>query len=484
VKILLINPPLLSRNPYEPIPFPLGLGYLTAALVRSGHQTALLDACLGPARNVPGNRCFHVGMTIPEILQEVRAYDPDLVGVSVPFTSRLKTAVEIGSALRENFPHLPVIAGGMHATVDPETLLRLGFETVFLGEAEWSLPEDLERRVAGRPAGAAEGIARRAGDEFSIFPQTRHPVNLDELPFPARNHLLRGKFEDYYPRSGGRWIRHGKKVASMITSRGCPYRCTVCSAFRVVGRKYRRRSAANVLEEIDELVQRYRSDVIAFEDDNLTADRERAVRIFEGLASRHPHLTWMTPNGVSIRTLDRELLTIMKKTGCRSVNLAFESGDPYILQEVMKKDLDPEEGRQVRAWCREVGIAVNGYFILGMPGETIESMRRTRDYALSLDLDGIGIFIATPFPGTELYETCKANGWLIPEYTQGDALFQADPDVLHLPLIQTPLLNTAELAAFYEDFQKRFLQNYHRRRPFARWRATAGKWLRGIRGWR
>ncbi len=239
-----------------------------------------------------------------------------------------------------------------------------------------------------------------------------------------------------------------------------------------------------MLDEVDELVNRYRADVIAFEDDNLTANRQRAIRIFEGLAARHPRLAWMTPNGISIRTLDRELLTIMKKTGCRSVNLAFESGDPYILQEVMKKDLDPEEGRQVRAWCREVGIAVNGYFILGMPGETVESMRRTRDYALSLDLDGIGIFIATPFPGTELYESCKANGWLIPEYAQGDALFQADPDVLHLPLIQTPLLSTSELSAFYADFQKRFLENYYRRRPFVRLRSAAGRWLRKMRGWK
>ena len=179
-------------------------------------------------------------------------------------------------------------------------------------------------------------------DGIKINPQVSHISDLDSLPFPARDLV---PFEEYLKRSGGRWIRMGARVVSVITSWGCPYRCTFCSVYRVAGRKYRRRSPENVLDEIEELVKRYHAIVIAFEDDNLTADRKRAMALFEKIARKFPKLQWITPNNVSIKNLDFDLLKLMKASGCRSVNLAFESGDADILHNVMKKDLDPEIGR-------------------------------------------------------------------------------------------------------------------------------------------
>ncbi len=462
MKILLINPPLKSENPGEPIPFPLGLGYIAAVLRRTNHHPIILDACLGPARKEAGSNLFSIGLNYAEINEKVKGIKPDIIGISVPFTSRLKAAIDIFRGLRDVLPDIPIIAGGMHATVDPEALLKEGFNAVILGEAEQSLPDYVSRTDS---AVSVDGIAVRQVNQVLINPQTCHITDLDDIPFPARDLL---PFKEYMRHSGGRWIRQGLKVASVITSRGCPYRCTFCSAFRVAGRKYRRRSAENVLAEIDELVKNYQVEVIAFEDDNLTADRKRAVALFEGIAERFPKLQWITPNGVSIKDLDLELLKLMKRAGCRSVNLAFESGDERILHEVMKKDINPEDGKLVRQWCREVGIGVNGYFILGMPGETLETMRATRDFALSMDLDGIGIFIATPFPGTELYDLCKEKGYLDEAYASGDALFQSDPEVLHRPLIETPELKRADLLAFQRDFERQFLSNYHTKRPLAR----------------
>ncbi len=475
MKVLLINPPLISDNADEPIPFPLGLGYLAATLRRKGFETRLIDACLGKARRLEKGPFYHIGLTSAEVAESTLEYSPDIVGISVPFTSRYQAALDLLETIRKRLPGIPVIAGGMHATVAPESLLESGFDAVIMGEAEESFIGFLQE---GSEA-VTDGVARRTSGRIVISDRTRLVRDLDTLPFPARDLL---PFDLYLKRSGGRWIRPGLKVASVITSRGCPYRCTFCSAFRVVGRRYRKRSAENVLEEIEELVRRYQVEVIAFEDDNLTADRKRAVAIFEGIASRFPGLKWITPNGVSIRDLDMELIKLMKRSGCRSVNLAFESGDERILKEVMKKDLDPEAGRRVRRWCREAGIAVNGYFILGMPGETMETMERTRDYALSLDLDGIGIFIATPFPGTELYDRCLKEGYLDPEYARGDARFQSDPEVLHKPLIETPWLKKAELLAFQADFERRFLHNYYAKRPLARLRKGASLILQKA-GW-
>lgn len=480
MKILLINPPLQSDNPHEPLTFPLGLGYLAAAARQAGFQPMILDACSGPVRKFENSRYYRIGLNAAEIVEQARKIKPDLLGISVPFTSRLKAALEIGQALRQAHPGLPLIAGGLHSTVAPQDLLNGGFDVVILGEAEWSFPQYLQGIFSGPASRLSDGIAFIENGETQISPQGPHPVDLDSLPFPARDLV---PFKAYLKRGGGRWIRRGARVASVITSRGCPCRCTFCSAFRLVGRKYRRRSAENVLAEIDELVKQYGVTHIAFEDDNLTADRQRAIELFEGIARRFPKLKWLTPNGISIRTLDHELLTMMKKCGCRSVNLAFESGDPYILHEVMKKDQDLEEGRQIRQWYRELGIAVNGYFVLGMPGETLESMRRTRDYALSLDLDGIGIFIATPFPGTELYDLCLEKGYLDEGYARGGALFASDPEVLHQPLIETPMLSKAELMAFHEEFQRQFLRNYYARRPQARLKRLAGGMLQKVGLW-
>lgn len=474
-KILLLNPPLKSDHPGEPVFFPLGLGYLAAALRREGFQPALLDACLGPVRKSAPGGLYDIGLNAGEIVEQVRRLDPEVVGVSVPFTSRLKAAREIGREIRRAFPHIHLVAGGMHATVSPQDLLD-DFDAVLLGEAESSFVQYLSNFVDGKSVPLSDGIAFKRDGQTCVLPQLQHPLDLDSLPFPARDLV---PFPDYLRRSGGRWIRPGLKTVSVITSRGCPYRCTFCSAFRVTGRKYRRRSAANVLDEIAGLVSRYHPDVISFEDDNLTADRDRAAEIFEGLARRFPGLQWITPNGVSIKHLDPDLLALMKRSRCRSLNLAFESGDPQVLHDSMKKDLDPEAGRQARAWCKQAGIKVNGYFILGMPGETPASMRRTRDFALSLDLDGIGIFIATPFPGTELYDLCRKEGYLDPDYLQGGPLFDCDAEVLHRPLIETPWLKKAELLAFYEEFQRQALKKYFAGRPLRRLRRWAAEaWIR------
>jgi magnesium-protoporphyrin IX monomethyl ester (oxidative) cyclase len=362
----------------------------------------------------------------------------------------------------------------MHATVAPQDLLEAGYEAVLLGEAEESFPEYLHNRALGKSPALEDGLAFTQESQICLIPQLQHPLDLDALSFPARDLLPYG---EYLRRSGGRWIRSGHRVASVITSRGCPYRCTFCSAFRITGRKYRRRSTDNVLAEIAELVTNYHPTVISFEDDNLTADRPRAMEIFEAFAWRFPKLQWMTPNGVSIKHLDSEMLALMKRSGCRSLNLAFESGDPQVLREFMKKDLDPELGRQVRQWCKEAGIGVNGYFILGMPGESLESLRRTRDFALALDLDGIGIFLATPFPGTELYDLCREQGYLDTAALSQTEIYECDGDVLHRPLIETPWLKPADLLAFYDEFQQQALARYLSGRPLRRLR----RWASGLR---
>lgn len=480
MKVLLINPPLKSNNPYESVPFPLGLGYLAAVLQQSGHQPFILDGCLGGIKKIKGSRFYHIGLSNQQIVQKVKDYEPNIVGIAIPFTARFKASLEIRKAIKDELPKIPVIAGGLHASIAPESFIKNEFDAVLLGEAEETFPIFLmqfEARASNWDR--IDGIAYRTDAEIRIRKQKHHPSYLDTIPFPAREIV---PFEQYIRRAGGRWIRPGIRIASVITSRGCPYKCTYCSAFQITGRHYRTRSPQNVLDEIAYLVRKWHIRAIAFEDDNLTLDRKRSLALFEGMAEKFPHLQWITPNAVSVNHLDRELLGMMKRSGCRSLNLAYESGDPDILKYAMKKEMYIEKGREVRQWCKELGIKVNGYFLLGMPGENPDSLRRTQEYALSLDLDGVGIFIATPFPGTELFENCKEKGYLDTDYLTESSELQSDPEVLHTPLIETPELSKDQLIKFAQDFERNFMSSFFAKRPGSRLRRAARNILQRL-GW-
>ena len=201
---------------------------------------------------------------------------------------------------------------------------------------------------------------------------------------------------------------------SFMTSRGCPYRCTFCSSSRHWG-KWRPRGVDDVLDEMGHLIKTYGVRELKFEDDNITFDAERSRKLFNGMIDRGYDLTWNTPNGIGVRTLTEEMITLMKRAGCFEVTLAIESGDPTVLRDIIKKPLNLVEAEMAAKRCNRMGIETTGYFIFGFPGETRDEMWDTYRLAQSLDLDGAYFFIATPLPGTELCEKGMAEGNLDPD---------------------------------------------------------------------
>jgi radical SAM superfamily enzyme YgiQ (UPF0313 family) len=179
------------------------------------------------------------------------------------------------------------------------------------------------------------------------------------------------------------------------------------------------------------------------------------VHLCELMISEKLDLKWDTPNGTSVATLNRELLQLMKKAGCRSLNLAIESGDPYILREVIHKPLTLGKARQVVKDCKTLGIKTEGYFVIGMPGETVETMNHSLNFARSLPLDEIGVFNAVPFPNTELYESAVQNGYL--QEVDFNKIY-ADNDLQQGELLNTGWLSSGEVLAF----QKRFYDEFDR----------------------
>jgi len=232
-----------------------------------------------------------------------------------------------------------------------------------------------------------------------------------------------------------------KPSIRMLTTRGCPYCCVFCSNHVVMGRKWRARSAENVVAEIEQIVQAYGIRQIDFLDDNIAFNRERLVKICNTLIEKRLNIEWCTPNGVRADALDSELLALMRKSGCQKILIAPESGVQRIVDDVLKKKQSLQCVENVVSAAHKVGIKVGCFFILGMIGETKEDIKQTIQFAYKLRHLGAEYFYfsyATPLYGTELYRQAKEGNYLTSDFSD-DALSAVQP------LIKTPEFTTDDL---------------------------------------
>lgn len=469
----------MAVKPDEPISAPLGLAYLAASLEQFHHNVTILDAAtLGKTERIAPNR-WRLGVDETRLAELTRRSRPDLIGVSCPFTTRYGAFRRLIGELRKILPDIPLVAGGIHPTILPEDVLRNNpIDCIVLGEGETTFNQLVENYAAtGRLSPESlDGVVWNDGGNPQIRPKTTYIENLDELPIPAR-HLL--DIPGYLGRSGGRWSSRRKTNLSILTSRSCPGRCSFCSIHAVFGPRWRARSPERVVEEVREVHEKYRPNLIAFEDDRLTVDRLRLIQICQGLANLPHPVQWFTPNGVHVADLDDELLRIMRDAGCRSLNLAIESGDQEILRSVIGKKASSEQARQVCEACHKLGVRTNGYFVVGMPGETEDSLERSLDFCLTLPLDGLGVFVATPFPGTRMFDECTAKGYIDPHKILATYYDAADAELLHEPLFETPSMSRERALWWVERFKTEFSAGLYRRRPELRLRDS----LKKIHSW-
>jgi magnesium-protoporphyrin IX monomethyl ester (oxidative) cyclase len=303
-----------------------------------------------------------------------------------------------------------------------------------------------------------------SGRAVTDFTPAEIITDLDTIPFPARDKLPMDKCLSFRsPR------RENLKSASLITSRGCPFDCNFCSIHLITGRLGRKRSAENVLEEIVSLIKSYDIEHIEFEDDNLTVDRERAACIFQGIEKINRDIkkvSWSTPNGVKIDTLDKGLLEIIKKSNCRFLSFGIESGDPEILKK-MNKNINLERVAETAAICKQLGIRTSAFFMIGYPGETKESFNKTILYVKKLREAGVGEFYYTvtrAYPGTKLFDFCRENNYLAADY-EGNRIFLGNRITRENAII-TPEFNAKTLIKRQALFEKAtvpfYLRFYHR----------------------
>jgi len=446
---LLIQPPLtLLKYEIPSIVPPLGLAYIAAVLEKEGFPVEIMDATALGERHERGER-VHLGLTWDEIARELKKRKPDLVGVSCSFSSQSQNAHKVAKIAKKADPGTKVVFGGAHASALPQEVLKdTNVDIVVRGEGELTFLEIAKALEKGDATARIEGTAVRAGKKISINKPRAFIQNLDSLPFPAR-HLL--PMEKYLNA-----MSHGPDLlrnphTSMITSRGCPGNCVFCSIHTIWGRGWRPRSAKSVLSEIEHLVDKYGIKEIHFEDDNLTLDRKRTQEICKGIADRGIDISWTTPNGVALWTLDNKTLDLMKRSGCYKLCFGIESGDPETLRFI-RKPVKLERAQQVINWAKQAGIWTHGFFVIGFPFETKESIANTVAFAKKSGLDFASFFLATPYPGTELYSVMEKSG-LIPKGVEYGNLRTMNSST------KTKYFNSAELDRMQRQAYSEFTKN-------------------------
>lgn len=435
MKVCLINPPQTkTRFSTQSISQPLGLAYVAATLEEYNHEVSIIDA--------PIER-----LTCERIALKIKDHSPSLVGITVPFSMLFIDALVVAMFVKTVNEKIITVLGGSHPSARPLECLQTPYiDYVVVGEGEETMPHllyALEEKL--EELEYVQGIAYKN----HINPPRLPNPDLDRYQYPAR-HLL--PMDKYFAE-----IKHNpprgeitKPYATMITSRGCPYKCVFCSAHVVMGRTWRFRSPQNVVNEIEELIQTYHIKQIDFEDDNMTFSRKRMLAICNLILERGLDIEWFTPNGVRADTLNEPLLEKMAKSGCKRLWFSPETGVQRVLDQIIHKNMSLDKMEKVIFSARKHGIKIGCNFVIGFIGETKADIRASIKYAYKLKKLGVDRFwwsIATPLYGSELYKQAKELGYLR-NFDDSELTSCGNP------LFETPEWTKAELSELYGEAKK------------------------------
>ncbi|MEJ5357947.1 MAG: radical SAM protein [Desulfobacterales bacterium] len=431
MRVLLINPFYPIGETPSP---PLGLAYLAGALEAAGIEVRVLDLVVTPG----GAR------RLETLLAE---FAPQAVGLTA-VTMNVDRALSLAAAIKRLDPAALTVLGGPHASFCAEKTLAAcpALDVVVRGEGEETLVElcrAIERR---RPLSSVRGITVREGDGFRSTPDRPFLADLDRLPLPAR-HLL----------PLGRYRALGLSV-SMTTSRGCPHRCIFCVGRRMVGPRVRLHGVRRVVDELAEL-SALGFPQVNLADDWFTADARRCRAVCDEILARGLNIRWTS--FARVDSVSEALLCRMKAAGCAAVSFGLESANRGILRTA-KKGITPEQARAAVEACRRAGVTAMASFILGLPGETPETLAETLAFGEELAARGLqyGFHLLAPFPGTEVRERSAALGLRI--LTDDWSRYDANRAVCETEAAPAALLET--VARDWEGRFQKYLAEIGRRR--------------------
>ncbi|MBM3255170.1 MAG: radical SAM protein [Candidatus Omnitrophica bacterium] len=368
----------------------LGLAYIAAVLEKAGYEVQVIDA-------------KSESLSIDEIINRIRGFNPAIIGLSVS-TPDFYTAVSLASQIKSSGDYI-ILIGGRHVSALPEeTMQEACFDYGIVGEGERTVVELADALSEGQAENIRQikGLVLREGGKIVCTPPRPLIEDLDTLLLPAR-HL-------FPPLAKYPYLFYNKSLplATIITSRGCPYQCTFCD-HAVFGNRVRMRSINNILDEIEMLVRECGINEINIIDDIFSLSLERVEEFCRQLKERKLGISWVC--SARCDSVNKEMLKTMKEAGCWMVYYGVESGDQRML-DISKKNITLESIRQAISWTKEAGICTAASFMLGFPGEDLTSIRNTLAFAKKLSLDRIVVAILLPLPGSELYKNLSDNGQL------------------------------------------------------------------------
>lgn len=333
-----------------------------------------------------------MGVSNTELERRLKQFQPDLIGLSV-FTSHFQNALHFCAYLKSFLKKTKIILGGVHTAIFPTETMEYNphIDYVCVGEAEVVLPEFVKRWENQENFEGLKGIVWRDGSQIRYAGHPELCKDLDKTPFPAR-HLVPN--EKYY-----NFISTRRNYTVFNSSRGCPFGCIFCEAAKT---KWRARSAENVVQEFEECYEKYNIREIDIFDSSFTIKKQRVLDICQLLINKglHKKIIWDVRSRVD--TINEEMLEALKEAGCYRIFYGIESGNREVLN-ALRKNNDLAQIERIIKKTDKVGISAFGYFLVGSPGETTETVRETVDFAKKLPLDFAIFNCLTPFPKTELY---------------------------------------------------------------------------------
>jgi anaerobic magnesium-protoporphyrin IX monomethyl ester cyclase len=442
MKILFINPPSVPfdylQKSFEgkkivmdqTVAMPMGILYLCSVTEEHDPKIDLQIIDIAKEYSDLSKVKFSKNLNFEEFLEQCLNLNegaaPDVVGISILFSTAHKTSFKIGELVRKKWPESKILVGGMHATNEVEGLLASNtFDYVVRGEGEIGFIDFIKQLQEKKNPEVSGFISReklKAGLQNEV---SELPENLDNIPLPAW-HLL--NMSEYIHQRGRRHVEtieyEQNRVATVVTSRGCPFFCTFCASHTVHGRKMRYRSSENIIEELDILNEKYQTTTIVPEDDLFAVNKPRFLKLADAIEKRNYDFEWQFSNGLSVAVLDDEVIDAMMRLGMYVANIAIESGSEYVQKHIIRKNCNLKRAVKVVEYCRRKEIYTRTLFILGFPGETLEQMHETIEYASNLKADWTVISIAAPLVGTEMFQQLLDREEIDSSWNWDNAFFQ------------------------------------------------------------
>ena len=432
-KIVLMTPPVTLEERYGKLSWAantlpsLGILYIASVLRKEGYEVSVIDAS-------------SIGRSPEELLRGIVALQPKYLGISAT-TLSIFHASAFADEIKKTINDTKIIIGGPHLTAIPEeTMERFkSFDFGVVGEGEETIKELIHSIEHGGDTSNIPGIIYRHKDSF-IKTVPRVFINdLDRLPFPAWD-LLADFPRRYHPPP----FRFKQLPAAyFVTTRGCPYKCIFCDR-SVFGNKCRGHNAEYIIELIEYLYKKFGIREFLIEDDTFITFKKRLIEVCEGIMASGIKISWSCLGRADAVTPD--ILSMMKKAGCWSISYGIETGDAEVMKFI-GKNITLDQVEEAVRLTKKTGIHSKGFFIIGHPTDTHDTIRKTIDFALKVPLDDISVSMMTPFPGSKLYQIASDYGTFDNDWRKMNEL-----DIVFVP----KGLTKEDLRRYSKELLKRF----------------------------